>query len=157
MLLTTISESGLVPFRMRTLLWKTAGIDINLHSRIDQGVIVRSRALHVGRRSALNARVIIDNRQAAVWIGENVGVGIDVRLITSGHDHTDPRVRAGSGVHKPIHIGDGAWIGSGATILQGITVGEGAIVAAGAVVTRDVPAQTLVGGVPAKHIRDLPR
>jgi acetyltransferase-like isoleucine patch superfamily enzyme len=56
---------------------------------------------------------------------------------------------------KPVVIEDGAWISIGATILPGVTVGKNAVVAAGAVVSRDVPPGTLVGGVPARHIKRL--
>lgn len=55
----------------------------------------------------------------------------------------------------PIHIGKKVWIGSHATILSGVTIGDNAIVAAGAVVTKDVPANTVVGGVPAKIIKKI--
>jgi acetyltransferase-like isoleucine patch superfamily enzyme len=58
-------------------------------------------------------------------------------------------------VPKPIHIKRNVWIGAGATILPGVTIGENAIVAAGAVVSRDVPANTIVGGIPAKILKDL--
>lgn len=56
---------------------------------------------------------------------------------------------------KPVVIEDGAWICIGATILPGVTIGKNAVVAAGAVVSRDVPADTMVGGIPARHIKHL--
>ncbi|MBP6872851.1 MAG: acyltransferase [Bacteroidales bacterium] len=55
---------------------------------------------------------------------------------------------------KPILIGDNVWIGMRAIILKGVTIGNGSIVAAGAVVTKDVPPNTVVGGVPARVIRE---
>lgn len=59
------------------------------------------------------------------------------------------------GVKGPVKIGDNVWIGDRATILSGVTIGEGAIIAANAVLTHDVPAYTVVGGVPAKVIKFL--
>jgi acetyltransferase-like isoleucine patch superfamily enzyme len=56
---------------------------------------------------------------------------------------------------KPVVIEDGAWICIGATILPGVTIGKNAVVAAGAVVSRDVPANTVVGGIPARPIKRL--
>lgn len=55
----------------------------------------------------------------------------------------------------PIAVGRNVWIGSNATVLAGVAVGDGAIIAAGAVVTKDVPANTIVGGVPAKFIKKV--
>jgi acetyltransferase-like isoleucine patch superfamily enzyme len=52
-------------------------------------------------------------------------------------------------------LGKRVWVGSNSTILQGVTIGDNAIIAAGAVVTKDVPANTVVGGVPAKFIRNI--
>ena len=54
------------------------------------------------------------------------------------------------GIAKPVHIGNDVWIGGNVTILPGVTIGNNVVVAAGAVVTKDVPDNTLVGGVPAK-------
>ena len=56
---------------------------------------------------------------------------------------------------KPVVIKKNAWIGAGATILPGVTVGENAIVAAGAVVSKDVPANAIVGGIPAKVLKTM--
>lgn len=55
----------------------------------------------------------------------------------------------------PIVLGRNVWVGSNATILQGVTIGDNAVIAAGAVVTRDVEADTVVGGAPARFIRSI--
>lgn len=55
----------------------------------------------------------------------------------------------------PIRLGKNVWVGSNSTILQGVTVGDNAIIAAGSVVTKDVPANMVVGGVPARYIRNI--
>jgi acetyltransferase-like isoleucine patch superfamily enzyme len=85
-------------------------------------------------------------------IGDDVMIGPNVSLITSGHP-LDPLLRRRCVTAKPIVIERNAWIAAGATIIGGVTVGENAVVAAGAVVTKDVPANTLVGGNPARVIR----
>ena len=55
---------------------------------------------------------------------------------------------------KPIRIGNKVWIGAGATILAGVTIRDGAVIAAGSLINKDVPEKALVGGVPAKIIRE---
>jgi acetyltransferase-like isoleucine patch superfamily enzyme len=92
---------------------------------------------------------------APVTIGARVYMGYDVMLITADHELGDAAQRCGPRVFREIHIGDGVWLGSRVVILPGVRVGNGAVVAAGAVVARDVPPNALVGGVPAKLLRDL--
>ena len=91
--------------------------------------------------------------QGGIDIGDGALIGHNVVLATLNHAKS-PRDR-GSMIPAPIHIGKHVWIGANATVLPGVTIGDGAIVAAGAVVARDVPENTIVGGVPAKIIRHL--
>lgn len=77
----------------------------------------------------------------------------NVSLLSEAHP-LDPLKRQ-SLVSAPVHIKKNAWIGANATILQGVTVGKDTVVAAGSVVVNDVPDNTLVGGIPAKFIKEL--
>lgn len=92
---------------------------------------------------------------APIFIGSRCDIAPEVSFVTGSHDIGSPERRAGAGWVKPIHIGDGCWIGARVTVLGGVRIGRGAIVAAGAVVTRDVPENCLVGGVPARLLRQL--
>lgn len=87
-------------------------------------------------------------------IADDVMIGPNVSLITSGHP-LDPSQRRSVTIGKPIVIGRNVWIAAGATVIGGVTVGENSVVAAGSVVTRDVPANVLVGGNPARVIRAI--
>ena len=91
--------------------------------------------------------------QGGIEIGDNVLIGQQVVIATLNHDLV-PEKRANM-LPAPVKIGNGVWIGAHATILSGVTIGNGAVVAAGAVVTKDVPENTVVGGVPAKIIKKL--
>jgi acetyltransferase-like isoleucine patch superfamily enzyme len=87
-------------------------------------------------------------------IGDDVMIGPNVHLISSGHP-VDPAIRRSKITTGPIRIGRGVWIAAGAMVLQGVVVGDDAVVAAGAVVTKDVPPRTLVAGVPARFVRTV--
>jgi acetyltransferase-like isoleucine patch superfamily enzyme len=87
-------------------------------------------------------------------IGDDVMIGPNVQLISSGHP-TDPATRRSEITVGRIRIGRGAWIAAGATVLQNVVVGEDAVVGAGAVVTGDVPPRALVAGVPARFVRSV--
>ena len=91
--------------------------------------------------------------QGGITIGDDTLVGPKTVIATLNH-HQNPDKRANL-IPKPVKIGSKVWIGANVTILPGVTVGDGAIIAAGAVVNKDVAANTIVGGVPAKYIKDV--
>lgn len=90
-----------------------------------------------------------------ITIGNNVMFGPRVSLYTAGHP-IDAEVRISDlEFGLPIVIEDSVWVGGGATILPGVTVGKNSIVASGAIVTKDVPANCIVGGNPARVLREI--
>jgi maltose O-acetyltransferase len=93
---------------------------------------------------------------AAITLADHVVIGPDVMFVTSTHEYGGPDHRAGKLTAAPIAVEAGAWLGARCMILPGVTIGRGAVVAAGAVVHRDVPPNMLVGGVPARVLRELP-
>ena len=101
-------------------------------------------------------KVFINHSFTAMSIGgitleDNVQIGPNVTIVTDNHDFDDRYVLK----CRPVHIGRNAWIGANAIIMPGVTVGENAVIGGGAVVTKDVPANTIVGGNPAKVLRSL--
>ena len=92
---------------------------------------------------------------APISIGNRCDIAPDVSFVTGSHEVGSSDRRAGAGGGKPIHVGDGCWIGTRVTLLGGVRVGQGSVIAAGAVVTKDVPENSLVGGVPARLIRNF--
>ncbi len=96
---------------------------------------------------------VLDIRE--VRIGDHVMIGPNTLITTVGHPLDYRRRREYVAYAQPVTIEDDVWIGGNVTILPGVTIGRGAVVAAGAVVTRDVAPCTLVGGVPAKEIREI--
>lgn len=91
--------------------------------------------------------------QGGITIGDGSLIGHNVVMATLNHD-MNPFQR-GTMHPRAIVIGKNVWVGSNSTILQGVTIGDGAIIAAGAVVTKDVAENTIVGGVPAKFIKNI--
>ena len=108
--------------------------------------------IHIGKQVFINMGCKFQD-QGGIFIGDGALIGHNVVLATLNHAMQPER--RGDMRPAPIHIGKRVWIGSNATVLPGVTIGDGAVVAAGAVVTKDVPANTVVGGVPAKVIRRI--
>ena len=108
--------------------------------------------IHIGKHVFINMGCKFQD-QGGIFIGDGALIGHNVVLATL-NQAMSPNHR-GTMIPAPIHIGKNVWIGSNATVLPGVTIGDGAIVAAGAVVTKDVPENTIVGGVPARVMRHL--
>jgi len=128
-------------------------------SRLDESTTVFvpfytnfGRFIKIGKNVFINhACTFLD--QGGITVEDEVLIGPKVNLITENHS-LDPGDRR-TLICKPIVIKRNAWIGAAATILPGVTIGENSVVAAGAVVSKDVPANTVVGGIPAKHIKNF--
>lgn len=111
-----------------------------------------------GKNITLGKNVFINScccfqDQGGIEIGDGTFIGHHVVFATLNHD-IDPRHRAD--IHPfPIHIGKNVWIGANVTVTPGVSIGDGAIIGAGAVVTKDIPANTVAAGVPAKVIKRI--
>lgn len=108
--------------------------------------------IHIGKDVFINACCHFQDH-GGVTLGDGCQIGHNVVFATLNHD-VAPERRADT-YPAPIVLGKNVWIGSNSTILQGVTIGDNSIVAAGAVVTKDVPANTIVGGVPAQTIKQI--
>ncbi len=114
--------------------------------------------INFGRFTRIGKQVFINSGCSFLDLGgitieDQVMLAPQVKLVTETHP-LDPGTRKGL-ITRPILIKRNAWIGVGATILPGVTVGENSVVAAGAVVSKDVPDNTVVGGIPAKVLKQI--
>lgn len=166
---------------LRAALWRLRGARVGPRCRV--GVrceATRLSGLTMGSRVVLESGVCVKlvEEGATAHLADNVflgrGVILDVSqrltigtgtLIAPGcfitdHNHgvaLDAPIWKQRCPAKPVQIGAGAWLGAGVVVLPGVSIGDGAVVGAGAVVTRDVPAMTIVGGIPARQIRSRSR
>ena len=110
--------------------------------------------IHVGDQFLANYNVTILDIMP-VYIGDYVMIGPSTLISTVSHPIAPKGRREHLGIGKPVTIGNDVWLGGNVTICPGATIGNNVVVAAGAVVTKDVPDNSLVGGVPAKLIRTI--
>lgn len=140
--------------RLRRAVLGTLGVRIGRQSVVDGGGYIYGNQLRIGERCFVNRGCYFD-LTAYVSIQDDVEIGHGVTFVTAVHRLGPSARRAGPVLGRSIVIGDGAWIGANATILPGVTIGRGAVIAAGAVVVDDVPPDVVMGGVPARRLREL--
>ncbi|MCP3773103.1 sugar O-acetyltransferase [Paenibacillus sp. MZ04-78.2] len=123
-----------------------ASIEHNFHCDLGYNI-------HVGRNFYAGYNCTIMD-MAEVRIGDDCMIAPNVGIYTAGHS-IEPKNRNKGGYGIPIAIGNNVWIGGHCSILPRVTIGDNSIVAAGSVVTKDVPANTIVAGNPAKLLRHI--
>lgn len=133
-------------------------LSIILDTKVQDVTVFTPLYINYGKHIAIGKNVFINFdctflALGGITIEDDVLIGPKVSLITESHP-MHPEQRKGL-IGKPVHIKKNAWIGANATILPGVTIGENAVVAAGAVVVKDVPDNTIVGGIPAKFIKNV--
>ena len=145
-----INGSYHTPDELRALMEKLTGQKPDEHFGLFPPFYTDcGKNIHIGKGVFINAGCKFQD-QGGITIDEGALIGHGVVLATLDHD-LDPAKR--QQLHPaPIHIGKRVWIGSNAVVTKGVTIGDNSVVAAGAVVNRDVPPNTIVGGVPAKII-----
>lgn len=150
--LRLLTEAGHLPsHRARKFFYRRSGLSIpdnsSIHWRCE---FYAPERITIGEHSTIGDSCFLDGR-SRLTIGNCVNFGSHVSVYTRQHAVDSPTFEE---IGAPVVIGDHAWVASHAIILPGVTIGEGAVVAAGAVVPRDVPPFVLVGGNPARVIRD---
>ncbi|HET7433919.1 MAG TPA: acetyltransferase [Thermoanaerobaculia bacterium] len=129
-----LEANGLTPFTaIHHTAYVAASAKIGAGAQIHAGAIIEVLAT-LGRQCIVNTRASVDH-ECRLDDGVEIGPGATLAGL--------------------IHVETGAWVAAGATVLPRMRIGADAIVGAGAVVTRDVPAKTVVAGVPARHMRDV--
>ncbi|MBJ2186266.1 MULTISPECIES: DapH/DapD/GlmU-related protein [Muribaculaceae] len=112
---------------------------------------VRPHMVKIGRNVVVMPGCLMMSA-GGITIDDGAMIAANVQLISNNHDLYERQIIT----CKPVHIGKNAWIGAGATVLPGVTIGDNAVVGAASVVTKDVAADTIVAGNPAKFIKRIP-
>jgi len=125
------------------------GVNIKPPFRVDYG-----KYISIGARTFANYGLVALD-VASITIGADVQIGPNVQLLTPTHPVDIELRREKYEAAQPIVIGDNVWLGAGAIVLAGVTIGENSVIGAGAVVTKDVPANVVAVGNPARVIRNI--
>jgi len=142
-------------YSLKALLYRWAGVGIGSNVRIvSSSNIWGTGQLEIGDNTFIGHQSLVLMGGSEVKVGNNVDISSNVTIVNGTHEIGGIGKAAGVGVAKSIVIEDGCWLGASVTVIAGAVVGTQSIVAAGSVVRGKVPAYTIVGGVPAKIIKN---
>lgn len=118
--------------------------------------VMNQTNIKIGNNSSINGGMIFAGKNSKIIIGDNCLLSYNVHIRTISHNYIDKKklILEQGNFEKTIKIGNDVWIGYGAQIMPGVEIGDGSVIAAGAVVTKDVEPYKVVGGVPAKVIKE---
>lgn len=141
-------------FGIKRSVMRMAGFEIGDGTKIVGPVYCDVANLKIGQNCWIGKNLLV-NGNGTVTIGDNCDIAPEVAFQTGGHEIGTKERRAGTGICFDISVGNGCWIGARSTILGGVNVGDSCVVAACACVNKSVDRDRLVGGVPARVIRNL--
>lgn len=159
-LANALPRSHIADLRWRAWALAKAGVQLENNLRIFDPVEIRplggAKRIKIGDGTFINSGVRFTcDPPATITIGRRVMIGPRCCFETKTHSIDVDREGRRTGRNDSIVVEDSVWIGANVTILLGVTVGQGSIVAAGAVVTKDVEPYTVVGGIPARFIKNV--
>ncbi len=159
LLVSKLPHSRLIKFSNRIRMWYVSKVlrlmPFDKNSKFEYNVYLsNAKNVRFGKYVRINENVFL---QGEVSIGNYVMIAPNVSVYSNTHVYDDinvPMVTCGTSITKEVVIEDDVWIGKGVVILPGVTIKKGAIVGANSVVTKDVNSYTIVGGVPARLIKE---
>jgi maltose O-acetyltransferase len=153
-LVNDVAASPALDRRTRAALLRRAGIEMGTGAIVEAGVFFFGANVTLGDYCVVNHNCYLDSKDQ-ITIGPRTGVAMGTMLFTSNHEMGDEFKRWGDYTTAPIEIGAGVWLGARVLVMPGVTIGDGCLVGAGSVVTKDLEANAIYAGVPAKKLREL--
>jgi maltose O-acetyltransferase len=153
-LVNDVAASPALDRRTRARILRRAGIEMGTGAIVEAGVFFFGANVTLGDYCVVNHDAYFDSKDQ-ITIGPRVAVAMGTMFFTSNHEMGDAFKRWGKYKTAPIEVGAGVWLGARVLVMPGVTIGDSSIVAAGSVVTKDLDANAVYAGVPAKKLRDL--